>query len=178
MVIMRIILPQGGSGVKVNLSRRNLTSMTQEEKNAYQREYRRKNPEKARAYGRERYRLTKEQRKRYNQAYYAANPERRREIQRKYDESEKGRAAKRRSRSRRLLALYGITIERYDAMYEAQEGRCAICCDHHEPYVLRVDHNHVTKQVRGLLCHPCNAAIGFFKERAAAMQAAILYVER
>jgi hypothetical protein len=53
---------------------------------------------------------------------------------------------------------YGVTQRQYDEMFAAQGGRCAICREAFE--VLSVDHDHVTGEVRGLLCPPCNIAIG------------------
>jgi Recombination endonuclease VII len=67
---------------------------------------------------------------------------------------------------------YGITLDQYNAMYEAQEGKCA-SCDLEEEFLDRhnksnrklcVDHNHQTKQVRDLLCAGCNASFGYIKE--------------
>lgn len=60
---------------------------------------------------------------------------------------------------------YGITPEGYDAILAAQEGRCALCPrtaqqEHHNH--LNVDHAHKTGRVRGLLCTPCNHALGVF----------------
>src|SRR4051794_16889408 len=52
-----------------------------------------------------------------------------------------------------LRLLYGITVEQYDELFEAQGGCCAICggeCKTRRK--LAVDHNHNTGDVRGLLC--------------------------
>lgn len=60
-----------------------------------------------------------------------------------------------------LKRLYGISLERYDAMFALQEGRCAIC---HEPppegKPLYVDHDHKSGVVRALLCMNCNVVLG------------------
>lgn len=56
-----------------------------------------------------------------------------------------------------LMSRYRITVEQYEGMVEAQEGRCAIC-GRERPLV--VDHCHVTGQIRGLLCMTCNIAVG------------------
>lgn len=61
----------------------------------------------------------------------------------------------------KLKALYGITEDAYWTMHALQLGRCAICDK--EPTngkLLSVDHDHVTKQARMLLCNPCNLMIG------------------
>lgn len=72
---------------------------------------------------------------------------------------------------RKNLAIYGITIEHYEAMLESQNGVCAIC-EETEPgktplgkeKMLAVDHDHDTGEVRGLLCSRCNQAIGGMRE--------------
>ncbi|MGH2516458.1 MAG: endonuclease VII domain-containing protein, partial [Ktedonobacterales bacterium] len=77
-----------------------------------------------------------------------------------------------------LKAKYGLTLEQYNAMHAAQEGRCAICGMAAEKLV--VDHNHATGSVRSLLCHLCNAMIGCARESADILvsAAAYLYAER
>lgn len=64
-------------------------------------------------------------------------------------------------------------------MVQRQGGRCAICKE--IPEVGRgkgfhVDHDHVTNQIRGLLCHHCNVGLGHFKENPALLQAALSYL--
>lgn len=63
-------------------------------------------------------------------------------------------------KNKRLLALYGITLEDYEKMLESQNGGCAICGRVPTGRALHVDHDHKTGLVRGLLCHSCNHAIG------------------
>lgn len=64
---------------------------------------------------------------------------------------------------RRVEATYGITKEEYDALFAAQGGRCFICQRVAHSKRLAVDHDHVTGEVRGLLCpdieRGCNYAI-------------------
>lgn len=59
-----------------------------------------------------------------------------------------------------LRREYGITLEQYRAMFEAQAGACAICGKPENGRVLAIDHNHETGEVRGLLCGTCNLALG------------------
>ena len=64
------------------------------------------------------------------------------------------------------LRRYGITRDRYDALLEAQGGRCAICGTTEPGWTKRwpIDHDHgccpgktsCGRCVRGLLCHDCN----------------------
>src|SRR2546428_1228487 len=58
---------------------------------------------------------------------------------------------------------YGITQEEFDELFEAQNGRCAICeSSLHRPgegsYAGKscIDHCHKTNVVRGILCTSCN----------------------
>lgn len=78
----------------------------------------------------------------------------------------------------RRKALYGLDEAGYLALREAQSGACPICT-RDLPSVDRthIDHCHATGRVRGLLCGPCNQAIGLFKEDVASMERAISYVE-
>jgi recombination endonuclease VII len=91
------------------------------------------------------------------------------------------------SRRRRLLMertrkhRFGITPEDFQAMVDAQDGRCALCRQipkppkgHGTPFV--VDHDHVTRQVRGLLCSPCNKGLGNFEDDPARLVAAADYL--
>ncbi len=60
-----------------------------------------------------------------------------------------------------------------------QGGGCAIC---HGPQIATgrafdIDHNHITKQVRGLLCNLCNTAIGKFEENPVLLRRAADYLE-
>lgn len=50
---------------------------------------------------------------------------------------------------------WGITCGDYFAMYEKQDGKCALCGMESERR-LDVDEDHETRKVRGLLCRKCN----------------------
>lgn len=80
----------------------------------------------------------------------------------KYRNSEKGKQS---YRAWRLSNDFGLTVESWQQMFEAQQGRCAICGKHQLEFEkkLAVDHNHVTNKVRGLLCFDCNTGIGMLK---------------
>jgi hypothetical protein len=75
---------------------------------------------------------------------------------------------------------YGITVEDYDAMFEAQNGLCAICgLPPRTPQArLHVDHCRDTERVRGLLCQPCNTAIGLLRHSTAYLSVALQYLAR
>jgi len=91
------------------------------------------------------------------------------------------------SRKHSLFKNYGITLEEYDAMLLEQGGRCAICKSDKpwgfvaEPKRAKeffcVDHDHTTREVRGLLCQPCNTGLGNFRDNSDHMRMAIKYLE-
>lgn len=81
---------------------------------------------------------------------------------------------------RNLRVHHNLTPEQFEEMARAQNGVCAICQETHpEASVFRrllVDHNHETGEIRGLLCHNCNTAIGLMKDDPARLQKAIEYL--
>jgi len=66
----------------------------------------------------------------------------------------------------KLVLKYGITFDDFKAMLKNQNYQCAICGIHQAQLVYRmaVDHDHSTGKVRGLLCRPCNHALGLLKD--------------
>ena len=72
------------------------------------------------------------------------------------------------------MRIYGINLKEYNAMLVAQNKKCKICGTETD---LVVDHDHETGDVRGLLCAPCNSAIGLFKENRTSLLNAIEYVD-
>ncbi|WP_083230265.1 endonuclease VII domain-containing protein [Curtobacterium sp. UCD-KPL2560] len=59
------------------------------------------------------------------------------------------------------------------AFIEDHGGACAICGSTND---LRVDHDHKTGAVRGLLCSPCNVGIGWLQDDVALLRQAIGYL--
>lgn len=68
----------------------------------------------------------------------------------------KQKARAERAYFRHTERTYGVTEETYRALFEAQQGRCAICRRQPRRRRLAVDHDHNTGRVRGLLCYTCN----------------------
>jgi superfamily II DNA helicase RecQ len=85
---------------------------------------------------------------------------------------------KEKSRSYSLKNLYGLTLEQFEEMKNAQEGSCKICKTHESNLKRRlfVDHCHETGYVRGLLCQSCNTMIGNAKDNILVLQSAINYL--
>jgi hypothetical protein len=74
----------------------------------------------------------------------------------------------------------GFTPAAYRALLDAQGGGCAICRrDQPEPGVggLRVDHDHATGAVRGLLCAACTIGLAYFHDDPDLLRAALAYLE-
>jgi hypothetical protein len=71
-----------------------------------------------------------------------------------------------------LLWKFGITLEEYQALFEAQNGVCKLCGEEEtmrknhseEKRMLAVDHDHNTGVVRGLLCARCNVNLGHYEK--------------
>ena len=86
------------------------------------------------------------------------------------------------------LRRYGLTIETFAAMLEAQGGVCAVC-GRTEPGgqgVWHVDHDHSCcntrktscgRCIRGLLCTRCNIGIGNFGDSPEVIRAAADYLD-
>jgi hypothetical protein len=78
-----------------------------------------------------------------------------------------------------LRTKYGITLEHYNQLFATQGGRCSICGIHQVELEQRlcVDHNHLTEQIRGLLCKECNFGLGKFKDDKKLLLKAVNYLE-
>lgn len=82
--------------------------------------------------------------------------------------------------------LFGISYNQFQEMIEKQHNLCAIC-DRPESTVdkrtgkirkLAVDHNHITKKVRELLCGKCNQALGLLNEDLKVIINLIKYIQK
>lgn len=85
-----------------------------------------------------------------------------------------------RNRHNNLMRKYGITYDQFRILFETQGECCAICQgivpggsgDWH------VDHDHATDKVRGVLCSPCNTALGMFRDDAEVVRLAAYYLDK
>lgn len=72
------------------------------------------------------------------------------------------------SRQRASWKYQGINVTpvEYNELFAQQNGCCAICGRHQSNLTKRlaVDHNHITGEIRGLLCHKCNQGIGLLQD--------------
>ena len=114
----------------------------------------------------------------YHREYRRKNPKRMRAIAGRYRLSVRGRRTRmrwvRRNRDRfRRYALkrrYNITPEQYEGMLKRQRNKCPICRRKLKKIEGRgrphIDHNHVTGEVRGVLCIRCNLALAWYEQNA------------
>lgn len=87
-----------------------------------------------------------------------------------------------------LRKLYGITVDQYYEMLDAQGGACAICgltnitssgaelIKNGKTTNFHVDHDHTTGKVRGILCNACNRGLGYFRDDVQLLDKAIKYL--
>ena len=80
--------------------------------------------------------------------------------------------------ARWIQATYGVTAEEYQAIYDHQGGKCAICQRATgRTKMLSVDHDHKTGEVRGLLCNYCNRhVLGHLRDSVSALLRAVRYL--
>lgn len=162
--------------------------MDAETRRSYMREYRAKNRERINELKREAYRRNPEGHKAKNQRWRSENPDRYATLQTQYRErnldatlersrqwyrDNKDRAAA--TQRRNKLKRYGLTVTAFEALVAAQMGQCAICGIVPQDRMV-VDHCHETGKVRGLLCRPCNAGLGIFRDSPSILEAAIAYL--
>lgn len=86
-------------------------------------------------------------------------------------------ATKARRDSRRAHCLRrGITLDQYDEMVAARDACCDVCGEPDDN--LRIDHDHDTGEIRGLLCTGCNSGLGAFGDDLDGVMRAYLYLKK
>lgn len=110
--------------------------------------------------------------KEINRDWYAQNKDRAAELARAWaaDNPDLVKAA---GRKGHLKKMYGLTLEDYDQLLEAQGGEC-VCGAVEDP--LHVDHDHGTGEVRGLLCGSCNRTLGMASDSPERLLALVEYL--
>lgn len=91
----------------------------------------------------------------------------------------------RRKKGYDIKALYGITMDEYEAMLESQDNSCKICgakaeSDRNKRKHLDIDHyggKGKNAVVRGILCNACNLGIGKFDHDPELLRKAAGYLD-
>ena len=82
----------------------------------------------------------------------------------------------------RISSMYNVDRELAKELYQRAQEVCEICGIEYDPtshkHSFCVDHNHDTGEVRGILCHHCNAALGHLKEDTSIMLSLIEYTRK
>lgn len=91
---------------------------------------------------------------------------------------EKVRASRRRAN---FKVHYEMTPEQVEALRVEQHNRCAVCAEPFEGYgkgamKIAVDHDHLTRVVRGLIHQKCNFMIGQANDDPLILEAAARYL--
>jgi len=81
-----------------------------------------------------------------------------------------------RARERHLMKNYGISVADKIAMISRQGNKCPICLSDIELANGRVDHNHITGEIRGILCSKCNTGIGQLRDSPVIILSAFKYL--
>lgn len=111
--------------------------------------------------------------------YYATHPDKRAKVAAYYKERYRKNKEKSRKNERaaRIMRLYGISDIEYDSILASQEGKCAICGSPIGNIKKAfIDHNHITNEIRGLLCPKCNFGLGNFNDDIEILTRAIAYL--
>lgn len=135
--------------------------------------------------------------KEYSKRYYQDNLEQARESRKKYRKTDSGKAYTKAYRQtekfkegnykrfwkHRLRKEYGLEEKDYEEMLTVQGNCCAICGDKFEDDKMNkkdpcIDHDHVTKKLRGILCRSCNLLLGYAKDSREILAKAISYLKQ
>lgn len=81
-----------------------------------------------------------------------------------------------RSHPRYFRARDGISSTVRRALFETNDGTCD-SCKRVSLKTLRVDHDHITGKIRGLLCNSCNVGLGCFEDSIEYLESAIEYLK-
>jgi hypothetical protein len=126
--------------------------------------------------------ICKECRRSESKKWKQDNPARYRQQQKDWKESNPTRAKEWRDSTHYWLKhKYNVTKEVWDAVFEKQ-GRCCAICKATTPTGSKngrwhTDHNHVTGELRGILCGNCNVGLGNFQDDPALTRLATAYLE-
>lgn len=92
-----------------------------------------------------------------------------------------------RSYVQNIWLMYKLTLEGFNKLWYAQEGKCAGCLSSLAHPVQRshelgkrpeIDHDHGTGKVRGLLCRKCNDFLGKIKDNKEQLKRLEQYLQK
>lgn len=80
----------------------------------------------------------------------------------------------------RMQRLYGITAEQFNSTLDRQGWSCALCGSEFvngTNLIPQVDHDHVTGEVRGIICKRCNQGLGCLGDSIEGLERAVAYLK-
>lgn len=118
----------------------------------------------------------REERKEKVKQYRLNNPEK---MKIQYEKRRKNPEEKLRNIDRCLRnSPHGVGLDRKKRLLEAQKNQCFIC-DYEFKSITeaKVDHDHISGMIRGILCNKCNSILGYAKDNINILQGAIDYLD-
>ena len=78
-----------------------------------------------------------------------------------------------------VKSKFGISLELREHLIELQDNKCLICKRYFPTYSPKwaIDHEHTNNYIRGMLCKPCNSALGLFQDNIEIIQNAADYLK-
>lgn len=76
---------------------------------------------------------------------------------------------------------YGISLEERNGLLAKQNFKCAACDENFKSFSskdIHTDHCHIRGEIRGILCAPCNMALGMMKENSQRIMRLAAYAAR
>jgi hypothetical protein len=113
-----------------------------------------------------------------SQASWAeGNPEKRKAIITRYDQKVENKEKKALRTRRARLRKYNYSDEQFLAQFNRQKQKCYGCLNPLTLETARIDHNHTTNVVRGLLCDHCNWTLGHAKDNPQTMRRLMAFLD-
>jgi hypothetical protein len=154
-------------------TKKELTPEQKLAKLAYNRKWRKENPEKTAEHSKRSRIKNQEKIRKYKKEWEIKNKPR---LQEKSKEWYNKNAM--RVKNTRLIYKFGITLDEYNELLNKQKNSCSICGNPPRLQKFAVDHDHKTGKVRGLLCRDCNVGIGNLKDDPDLIEKAIQYIKK
>jgi hypothetical protein len=90
---------------------------------------------------------------------------------------------KQKIRNAYFIREYGINLNDYNNLLKLQNNKCCLCFsdfdfDNKNKFYPRVDHNHKTGIIRGILCNSCNLALGYIYDNLNVAKNIVSYLEK
>ena len=84
-------------------------------------------------------------------------------------------------KNQKLKYSYGITLSELNEKITKQNNKCKICnksLSELNSKDIHVDHNHITNNIRGILCKKCNSLLGLCNDNDIVLENAISYLRK